>query len=219
MIVDSMTLQEVGEAILKTAKVNIPKIKGMIRRKDKDYRRIIFKGLKDRYDFKPLSFVADGIEFHICPYSLGKKDYKRYGLLHCVFAHIYYKGTNWYCTVSDSFSTIKMYCNHFFERYIERHLKDNSQVNVETVRRYLKETEYLHYIRFINNPKHPNCIYSSTKIGVCCGRVVSKNILAFMTYIDKETLSLGEKKESYNISQIALDTVYMDEKGEMQFGV
>lgn len=35
MIVDTMSLQEVGETILKTAIKNIPRIKGMVRSKER----------------------------------------------------------------------------------------------------------------------------------------------------------------------------------------
>lgn len=219
MIVDTMTLQEVGEGILKASIKSKPTIKGMLNRKDRDYKRVIYKGLKDRYDFQPLSFTADGIEFHICPYSLGKKDYKKFGMMYCLFARVFYRGTNWYCNIADSFVGVNMYCNHFFERYIERHLKDDSKVGVDIVRRYFKNTAHLHYTCFIDNPKYPNCIYSATKIGICCGRRVSEKVRCFLTYIDKETLSMGDKKQSYDIGQKALDTVYMDERGELQFGI
>ncbi len=219
MIVDTMSLQEVGETILKTAIKNIPRIKGMVRSKERTYKRIIYKGLKDMYDFQPLQFEADGINYHLCPYSIGKSDYKKYGMLYTLFAHFYYNGTNWYCTITNNFKSVSIYCNHFFERYIERHLKDDSSVNPEIVRKFFNETDHLHYNRLIENPKHPNCIYSSSRIGVCCGYRVSKNILAFMTYIDKDTLTLGDKKESYDIGLKALDSVYMNEKGELQFGI
>lgn len=219
MIVDSMTLQEVGEAILKAAVNNRTSILSLIHRKTKDYRRIIIKGLKDRYDFQPLSFTADDIDFFICPFSLGKKDFKKFGMLYCLFAHIYYKGTNWYCNIVENYTRVNMYCNHFFERYIERHLKDDSTVNVNSVRRYFKEADHLHYWFPIENPRHPNCIYSATKNGLCCGFKVSDNIIALMTYLNNDTLVLGKKRFAYDIAQRAFETVYMDANGEQHFGI
>ena len=61
MIVDTMSLQEVGETILKTSRKSFFKIFELIARKERNYRKIIIKGLKDRYDFQPLSFTNDGI--------------------------------------------------------------------------------------------------------------------------------------------------------------
>lgn len=207
MIVDTMSLQEVGEAILKTAISNIPTIAKMIIRKERIYKRVIYSGLKERYDFQPLSFADNGIEFYICPYSKGKKDYKKYGLGFCLFAHVYYRGSNWYCLITWDYSSVQMYCDHFFERYIERHLKDDSLVNVDIVRRYFKETDYLTHNEFVEHPKYKNCIYTSTNIGVCCGEKVSKHILVYKTYIDLGTLTIGKKREAFDEGQKAFESV------------
>lgn len=213
MIVDTMSLQEVGEAILKTAISNIPTIAKMIIRKERIYKRVIYSGLKERYDFQPLSFADNGIEFYICPYSKGKRDYKKYGMANGLFAHVYYRGTNWYCLINYDYSRVYMYCNHFFERFIERHLKDKSIVNVEVVRKYFKETDYLSTWRFVDNPKYENCIYASTNIGVCCGQMISKNVLAFKTYIDMETLTLGDKKNVFDVGQLVFDRLTTNKLG------
>ena len=217
MIVDTMSLQEVGETILKTATRNIPTVAKMILRKEKVYKRVIYRGLKERYDFQPLLFTDDGIEFIICPFSLGKRDYKKYNMAIGLFAHVFYRGTNWYCLITWDYSRVQMYCNHFFERYIERHLKDNSQVNVETVRKYFKETDYLTLYRFVDNPKYENCVYASTKIGVCCGQAISKNIVAYKTYIDMETLTQGDKKTVFDKGQITFPKLIINKLGLRAF--
>ena len=217
MIVDTMTLQEVGETILKTAIRNIPTIGKLIMRKDKVYKRIIYKGQKERYDFLPMTFEADGIEFHICPYSKGKSDYKKYGIANGLFAHIFYRRTNWYCLITYDYQSVVMYSNHFFERYIERHLKDSTQVNAETVRRYFKETDYLTMCQVIDNPKYKNCIYGSTNIGVCCGEIVSSNVKVFKTFIDMETLTQGDKKETFDSGQTFFANLITNKLGIREF--
>lgn len=213
MIVDNMTLQEVGEAILKAAINYYPTIMSKLAYKERDYRRIVIKGLKDRYDFKPIPFKAYGIEFYLCPYALGKSDFKKFGIAYCLFAHVYYRGTNWYCLVMNDFCGLQMYCNHFFERYIERHLKDDSIVNAETVRKYFKETDYLTYNRVIENPRHDNCLYATTKIGICCGEIITENVLVYKTYIDEETIIRGGKKEAFDFGTERLDAVITNEMG------
>ncbi len=213
MIVDTMTLQEVGEAILKASRKAIPTIERMLTRKENDYKKVIYKGVKDRYDFIPLTFKTDGIEFILCPYSKGKKDFKKYGMMYCLFAHVYYERTNWYCMVTSSFQTVQMYSNHFFERFVERHLKDDTKVSVDLVRKYFKETNYLTSSRFIDNPKYENCMYGATCIGVCCGHKVSDHVLAFRTYIDIETLTKGDKKVVFDEGQKDFEAVFTNEVG------
>lgn len=219
MIVDSMSLQEVGVAILKAAPKSTNRIRQIIANKEKDYRKVIIKGLKDRYDFKPITFTTDGIEFIVCPYSKGKNDYKRYGMAYCLFAHVFYRNRNWYCLITWNSQRVVMYCTHFFERYIERHLGDDSKVNVEIVRRYFKETDYLTHYSDIDNPKYENCIYGATNIGVCCGEKVSNNIIVYKTYIDMETVSKGDKRKALDKGQYVLDSLVTNELGIREFRI
>ena len=207
MIVDTMTLKEVGETILKTVPKVIPTIFEMLERKDKNYRKIIIKGEKERYDFNPIHITTDGINFIMCPYSLGKKHYKKNGILCYLIAHVYYNNTNWYCTINYDLQSVQMYCNHFFMRYIERHVKDGSMVNVEIVRKYFKEINYLTTIYEIENYKHEDCIYAATNIGLCCGRLVSNQVYIYLTYIDRETLTIGDKRKAFDDGQKLLETV------------
>jgi len=218
MIVDSMSLQEVGEAVLKAAHKSIPLIGEMLLRKDKDYRRIIIKGQKERYDFLPIPFNTDGIDFFLCPYSKGKRDYKKYGTLYCLFAHVFYKGTNWYCMITADWFRVIMFCNHFFERYIQRYLKDDSEVNAETVRKFFKETDYLYINSPIENPKHPNCVYASMNIGIACGEIVSKQVTVYKTFLCKDTLTLGDKKMVFDKGQEDFERIVMNKYGLREFG-
>lgn len=214
-----MSLHEVGEAILKASQKSICRIVKMGANKDKDYRKVIIKGLKDRYDFQPISFTTDGIEFILCPYSKGKKDYKKYGMKYGLFAHVFYRGTNWYCLITWDFLSVMMYCNHFFERYIERHLHDDKKVNVDIVRRYYKEIDYLTYNYDIDNPQYENCIYGVNNIGVCCGEKISNNILVYKTFIDMETITIGDKRKAFNKGQKALESVVTNEVGIREFRI
>ena len=218
MIVDTMSIEEVGNAIIKTAKANIERIANAILSKDKLYRRTILKGGERRYDFKPLRSIVDGITFYVCPYSKGKKDYKKYGIMYGLFAHFYYQGTNWYAMLCGNGDRTTLYQQHFFERYIERHLKDGSKVSIDTVRHYFKETDYLTSCKMIENPNHPNCVYGATNIGVCCGYHCGSNrITVWKTYIDKETLYRGDKKEVFDKSADRFTPIGMDSKGNRKF--
>lgn len=215
MIVDTMTMKEVGEAVLKAVQGNPMKIVSTILQKDKLYRRIILKGGERRYDFKPIRSEADGITFYICPFSFGKRDYKKYGLSFGLFAHFFYKGTNWYALLCNYTTVVNLYNQHFFKRYIERHLKDGSKVTIDTVRQYFKETNYSANCQIKENPSHKDCVYGATNIGVCCGyHCGTKRITVWLTYIDKETLSRGDKKKVFDDSADSLPPIGMDAFGQ-----
>ena len=214
MIVDTMTIEEVGNAVMKAAKKSITKTTNVINAHHKTFMRIVRKSNKERIDFKPLSFVTDGITFYVCVYSNNKRDTKKYGFSFGVFAHIYYRSTNWYCMIINDYCGVQMYQQHFFERYIERHLKDGSSVSIDTVRKYFKETNYIGLRKFRDNPNHKDCIYSATNIGVCCGYHRGHNISIWLTYIDKETLTLGDKKEVFDKGADRLIQVGLDAFGK-----
>lgn len=217
MIVDTMSIEEVGNAIIKAARVDIERITSVLYPKDKLYRRTIIQGGDRRIDFKPLRSEADGITFYVCPYSNSKRDYKKYGIMFGLFAHFFYKGTNWYALLCSDYQAVNLYQQHFFERYIERHLKDESKVSIETVRHYFKETDYLTNCMVKENPKHKDCIYGATNIGVCCGYHCGRRIAVWLTYIDKETLSRGDKKDVFDESADAFIPIGMDALGNRIF--
>lgn len=219
MVVDTMSLKEVGEAILKASQKSTSRIVSLLVNKDKEYRRVIIKGQKERYDFQKISFTIDGIEFILCPYSKGKKDYKKYGISYCLFAHVFYNGTNWYCMITSDFQRVVMYCNHFFERYVERHLKDDSKINVELVRKYFKEIDCMAIGKHIEHPHYKNCTYASTNIGVCCGEIVSNHVIVFKTYIDMETITKGEKRETFEWGNEVFKLLITNEIGIRELGV
>lgn len=198
MIVDTMSMEEVGKAVIKAAIASRMKIFGLVKRKENKYRKVILKGGEKYYDFKPIPMVTDGITFYVCPHTKGKRDYKKYGILYAVFAHFFYKGTNWYALLLQNYERVAIYQHHFFERYIERHLMNNSEVTLETVMQYFKETDYHSQSKPLENSLHNNCIYGATNIGVCCGYHCGISILIWLTYIDKETLTKGAKKEHFD---------------------
>ena len=119
--------------------------------------------------------------------------------------------------ITWDFQDVIMYCNHFFERYIERHLKDNSIVNTDIARKYFKETDYLSIYSVIDNPKYDNCIYGATNIGVCCGERLSNHVLAYKTFIDMETIIFGEKKNTFDMGQRAFETLVLNKFGIRDF--
>lgn len=198
MIVDTMTIEEVGNAVLKTARANRNRFEAIVGYNQPAYKKIIYRGNKDRYDFKTIPVKADGISFYIFPYSEGKKEFKKYGVAYTVIAHFFYNGTNWYCQLLESMTEVGLYVQHFFQRYIERHLKIETPVTIDIIRQYFKETNCSSFCLRKENPRHPNCMYGTTNIGLCCGFMAKNHFDVWLTFIDKETIERGDKYEVYN---------------------
>jgi hypothetical protein len=200
MIVDTMSIEEVSDAVLKAAIMSQQKIYNLLDAKRKTYKKIIWRGNKNKFYFTPISFRTDSITFYLCPYSNGKNEFRQYGISYGLFAKFFYHRTNWYTLVLDQFTGVALYQQHFFERYVERHLKEEIPVSIDVVRRFFKETDYLTCSKVYENPLHPNCIYGATKIGVCCG-YRSDNSEVWCTYIDEDTLANGDKRKIFDESQ------------------
>jgi hypothetical protein len=213
MIVDTMTMEEVCSCVLKSVKANTDRISALIFHKQKDYRRIILNGNKDWYEFKPISFNADGLTYYICPTSKGKKEFKKHNVKIYVFIHFFYKGTNWYAQTLEKLTEVCLYCQHFFQRYIERHLKSDEPVTLAIVRQYFRETDGYVYCENRNNPKHKNCMYGTTSIGMCCGFMTKNYCNVWLTYIDKVTIEKGQKLEVYDRAKNLIIPIGLDKNG------
>lgn len=210
MIQDNMTLDEVGRSLLRTALQNYPHFLSLIVQKRKKYRRIILKGGQERYDFKPIEVLVENITFHICPYSLGKHDFKKYDLCFCLLASFKYRNMERYCMVSDYGTSVQIYTRHFFERYIERHLKDDSEVDIRLVRHFFREIDYVCHPVPVEKEGQDNAIYAGTNIGTCCGYKACEKVYVFKTYIDEQTLKKGDKRKVFDVTQPLLQPVGMD---------
>ena len=213
MIVDTMTMEEVCSYVLKSVKSNVDRILALTFHKQKDYRRIILNGNKDWYEFKPITFNADGLTYYICPSSRGKKEFKRNNVIINVIVHFYYGGTNWYAYALEKFTEVGLYCQHFFKRYIERHLKSDEPVTIAIIRRYIKETDGYVYCENRENPRHKNCMYGTTKIGMCCGYITKNYFDVWLTYIDKETIEKGQKLAVYDRAKKLITPIGQDRNG------
>lgn len=192
MILENMNIQEVGRSLLKTAQQNYLRFGLILSHNEKKYRRIAIKKGQERIDFKPINVQVENITFHICPYSLNKQDSKKYGFNFCLLASFKYRKKDMFCMISDYGTKIQMYTIHFFERYIERHLKDDSVVNINLVRKYFKETEYVCHIESVEKEGYENSVYGGTNIGACCGYKVCDNVYVQNIYRRGNTKERGQ---------------------------
>lgn len=217
MIVDTMTLKEVGNSLLKEYReYHVKRIIGLLVHKHKAYRRTILANGEKRINFKPFSYTYQSTEIFIMPFSIGKKDFKKYSLSYYAVARFFYKGEYWYAKFNFSTNFIELYKQHFFQRYIERHLKSDDKVGIDIVCQFMIDTEAVAFIRYVKNEKHKNCIYGSTSIGMCLGECFG-GINVWKTYIDKETIEYGIKKEIFDAGSEIIKPIGIDEFGYKKF--
>lgn len=213
MIVDTMNYNEVGKELLKYYSGNIGRITGLLLHKGKEYRRIVLAKGERRVDFKPLCYENDGNEVFIFPFSNGKKDFKKYGMSFYLVVRFFYRGQFWYAKFDGRYmDTVEIYNYHFFQRYIERHLKSDDKVGIDIVFRFIKETNAVTMSKKIDSDKYDNCAYGSTSIGMCLGQEFD-NIRVWKTFIDKSTIEYGIKKKTFDVGSELVKPIGVDALG------
>lgn len=213
MIVDTMTFKEVGDSLLKEYKeYHMDRIFRLLEHKRKNYRRVILANGEKRIKFNPFSYTYQTTEMFILPFSEGKKDFKKYDISYYVFARFFYRGQYWYAKFNCTTDIVDIYSQHFFLRYIERHLKSDNMVGIDVVSKFMYDTEAVCLVKGIDSDKYENCIYGSTSIGMCFGQGFG-NINVWKTYIDKETIEYGIKKKTFDIGTEMLKPVGLDKFG------
>ena len=193
IILDSMDLGEVGDVVLErygeVTKKLAPKLLHM---QEEWYKIMLHRGNVHTY-FKTIKVESNDITFYIIPSSYGKADMKKFGanlMLACEFK---YQGQKFYSLLTGNLTQISIYTTHMLERYVERHLNDDSPINIETFIKYLKETDS-ESIGF--NECETNKLQWRTPIGNTCGCMLNERVMLHKTFIDKSTLLYGKKKEA-----------------------
>lgn len=214
MIKDSMTLQEVGKCLLKTGQMNYFRFAMILFRHKKEYQSIFFNSGEDSYDFQTIKVEVGNISFYICPYVISKSDYEKYGTCFCLLASFTYKDEEWYCMFSNYNRQVTIFTSDFFEQYIQTHLKDDSVVDIDSVRYFFKSIDYLINAEHIDNTDLENAILSGTKIGILRGFEACKDVSVYNEYVDKELLQGDEMKRLFNESLQRFDSIEMDSLGD-----
>ena len=209
MIIDNMTLEEVGKSLLRTTRENEEYFARLVGYRKKEYRRAVLKRKGKTY-FKPIIRIVENIEYYICPYCHGKKEANQGIIWHTVMALFRYQNRIMYCTIDDSNTHVSLYTTHFLERYIERHLKDDSQPGIETLIKFENERNHIVCVMDVKDPIYDNRIIAGTRFGIGCGYKVADNVFMYKTYIDKETIRAGEKLRVQETSESLLAPVGVD---------
>ena len=197
IILDKMSLTEAGIIAYERSIEVFIKYAPMIDERLNKYKRILIRRGNVKTYFKPLTIKSVDITFHLIPNCLGKTDFNKYGLRVLVAGEFRLNGDRYYSLLlngtSKEFSQIAIYTTHFLERYVERHLGDDSPINIETFIKFLKETDAISCGFQEGNSDN---IQWTTSIGNICGCVLHPRVLLSKTYIDNSTIIRGKKKEA-----------------------
>lgn len=211
LIIDSMTSLEAFDVCRENTTELLPYIVRLIMENEKRYKRTVYAGNKTMYWFKRTCFERNGISYCIIPYSNGKSDYKKYGLLFFIIAEFTHRGNTYYGERLNN-GQMRIFTNHFLGRYIERHLKDDSTPSIETLITFLMET-HGHSFGFMQTSRDGSDIIAQTNIGSICETVLSPTILLAKTFVDNETIVRGPKKEAYEKNKILSGVAYYNKLG------
>lgn len=206
MILDNMTMEEVGKSLLRTTRENRERFYRLVDYRQNKYRRIVIKRKDRKLDFPPIHCEAERIDYYITPYYYDK----RKGMFCNIIASFKYQRHQYYCVFCQNDTIACIITTHFLERFAERHLKDDTSVSIFTLRLYLKAIHFTWNPEIVEHPYYDNRIVAGTHIGVCCGYRISDKIYVLKTFIDQETINNGDKKRVLDESTGILSKIERD---------
>lgn len=210
IILDTMSLTEVGLIVYERSIGICEKISPLLNHKQKEYARIMIRKGNVKTYFKPITIENYDITFHLIPNCLGKADLKKYGARVLIAGEFRYKGDRFYSLLIGNCGQISIYTTHFLERYVERHLGDDSPINADTFIKYLMETDGVIY-GFDEGVD--NKIQWATSIGNVCGCVLHPRVLFHKTFIDNSTIIKGKKKEANDKGNVLMNRTVLNRVG------
>lgn len=153
--------------------------------------------------YKPTTISTDsGLTFHITPFLLSYKDYKNGGLLFQTYGTFRYRGQMWAILANNrTYSRLHgfsyewlFYTSHFFERYRERFLADDTLTVNDAIAMFFR-SNLVFCLR-----DGQNDIFAVVPDGVALGSM-KENITLFKTFVSKEMLfedtQLTEYRQAY----------------------
>ena len=191
MYVETMTLGQITKEIMKEKTYLMKKIVYVTG--DTKYRKACMKlSEKKLHFFKRVDFTSkqSGLDYHIIPFSFGKRDFLKHGMAFLIFATFRKDNQLWACFLCDYQSRTIFFAPHFFDRYEERENKNaESRLNLMTDffsrNRVLNHSNYTH-------PNHPNSLFWTMEEGVGLGTKLEDNSLLVTTYVRSDMLFDGQ---------------------------
>lgn len=200
MIVDTMSLLEVAEELLKDLKSEgIGKI--VKRLKDKKYRKYIIKNGQSK---KMIYFKSFDIEtrrrnrFVVLPFCKGKSGFKKWGMGGIVVSLFYYEKYPYIAWVTNDFTSIVFFKKHLFERYNQRFVQDEMTFSKDLIFDYFRGNMLL--CADHQHEDGSNGIVGVVRDGVLFGERLNDSAIVYKTYITADMLreeQMGKYKKLY----------------------
>ena len=213
IILDSMDLAEVGTVVLERCFEKFIDCTDKVKYLLKDYARVMRNRGEVKTYFKPLVKKDFDITFYVLPSCNGKKDLAKYGVNVMLVGQFMHKGDIYYFMFILKTGQISIYTTHFLQRYIERHLKDDSPLNIDTFIKFVKETDGLCFGFTDDGYKTENSCQWATSIGNTCGNVLHPNVLLHRTFINADTIVKGKKKDAFDRGSSLRQYISIDDLG------
>ena len=220
MIVDTMSYEEIVNSYKKDIPEVLRKCCAIIKENHSLYKRTILTRTRaGAVFFRPVDFQSSsGNNYSMQAFSYDKASFKKSGLRFYSFMSFVNKtGIN---VVIDSMSNLiskgyyAMFIPHFFERYRERFLNNESLGMRDTIYTYFKSNQGGSFMPVPSN-KYKNSFYCAVHDGVALGTLINEEIILVKTFITYEMLK-GDQIEIGDNLEEAL-CVFLE--GHIQLGL
>ena len=203
MITEKMSFQEIAEAMRKDWREELISCYEHCFGMRKKYHRFILKNIKPDqfYDLGRREKITNNKNKYIFLFfTHGRKEYKAEGLLRS-FRLEYLRKDGIHVAKINVFNTkeVTFFTPHFFDRYRERFLEKNFDVD-DWTKEDVIDDYFLHNIgevsRSQNNPKYPDGIFVTCDNGVILGVDLGEGLWEYRTFISFEMLKGGQIDDS-----------------------
>lgn len=170
---------------------------------DKKYRKFILKNnITGEYKFKPVKLVTkDKNVYFIRPWTKGKSDFRKYGLLYTFYMIYHLKDGYHACMICNSNMLIRrkessfaFFTPHVFKRYCERFKKTND-ITVDMIHRFIDDNSTITSQPFIKKKYKEIGRYGYSHNGVFIGSRINDRAIEFRTFITKDMLRENQIEE------------------------
>lgn len=210
MIVPSMTFQEIHKEVF----VDLKNLHGKLDECRKDFRRIVLKGrnypLSKSFDF----ITREKKNLFIVTFTALKRSDSKKPIMN-IYSIYYRPEGNYAASLSVDMNIVSIYPPHFFKRYRERIVKDDSFSNEDIIRLYFKndwgfmgavvnkDFESVYYCFEDDNINDKISFVAATSQGYCFGEkqgnvTIIKTIISEDMLFENQKLIFSKLKDDFN---------------------
>jgi len=224
MITDSMTYQEIAEAMRKDWYKEIASVYESCFGMRQKYGRHVLKRLQpdEFFCFESKEKITKNKNKYVFLfYTHGRREYKKSGIIRNFWLE-YLRSDGIHAVKMNPFNNheITFYTPHLFDRYRERFLEVNYDVD-DWNKRDVMEDYFIHNEVFKgvaqDNEKYPGSIFITTSEGVVLGVNIGEGIWEYRTYISFEMLKSGQIEQSQDDKDVVDKILDLKQRGKIKY--